>query len=162
MKDVELEQIKIDEKFMRAALKEAQKAYVEDEVPIGAVIVKDGKIISRGHNTREKDHLVISHAEINALKKASKKLKDWQLVNSSIYITVEPCPMCAAALYQSHIERVVYGTTNIKEGAIESLMKLYKTEGLRFYPRTEGGILKEECAAILKDYFKNKRITKNK
>jgi tRNA(adenine34) deaminase len=156
----EIEPVKTDEKYMRQALKEANIAYQKNEVPVGAVIVKDGKIISRGHNTREKDHLVISHAEINAIKKASKKLNDWQLVDCVLYVTIEPCPMCAAAIYQSHIKRVVYGAPNIKEGAIDSHVKLYNIEGLHFYPQITRGVLQEECSNVMKEYFKNKRHIK--
>lgn len=158
----EIESSKIDEKYMKVAIKEAIKASQIEEVPVGAVIVKDGKIISRGHNTREKDNIVTGHAEINVIKKASKKIKDWQLIDCTLYVTVEPCPMCAAAIYQSHIKRVVYGAPNIKEGAIESHVKLYDIEGLHFYPQVTKGVLKEECSRIMKEYFKNKRQNKLK
>ncbi|MDY2746489.1 MAG: nucleoside deaminase, partial [Bacilli bacterium] len=106
--------MKDDAYFMNEAIKEAKKALLIDEVPIGCVIVKDDEVIARCHNTKEKDKLVISHAEINAIKKASKKEDAWRLVDCTLYCTLEPCLMCAGAIYQSRIKRVVYGTEDLK------------------------------------------------
>ena len=114
-----------EEKYMKLALKEAKKALLIDEVPIGCIIVKDDKVIARSFNTREKDKLVTSHCEINAIKRASKKLNDWQLVDCELYVTLEPCPMCAGAIYQSRIKKVVYGASDIKQGALGSSFNLY-------------------------------------
>ena len=147
--------------FMKQALKEAKKALSIDEVPIGCVIVKNDKIIARGHNTKEKDKLVTSHAEISALKKASKKEGAWRLIDCTLYCTLEPCLMCAGAIYQSRIKRVVYGTNDEKGGAFGSSINLLKIERLNHYPEVTPFVLKEECSLLLKDYFKEKR-NKNK
>ena len=146
-----------EEKFMKLALKEAKKAMVLDEVPIGCVIVKDDQVIARGHNTREKDHLVISHSEINALKKANKKLEDWQLVDCELYVTLEPCPMCAGAIYQARIKRVIFGATDLKQGALGGSFNLYDVASLNHHPEVVKGVLEEECRTLLKNFFKNKR-----
>ena len=146
-----------DEKYMRIALKEAQKAVILDEVPVGAIIVKDDKIIARGHNLREKSNDPTSHAEINAIRKASKKLNSWRLEGTTIYVTVEPCSMCAGAILQSRIAKVVYGTTDPKGGAIESSLELFKAKNINHHPEIVGDILKEECSSIITSYFKSKR-----
>lgn len=150
-----------EEKFMKLALKEAKKALLIDEVPIGCVIVKDDKIIARSFNTREKDKLVTSHCEINAIKKASKKLNDWQLIDCELYVTLEPCPMCAGAIYQARIKRVVYGASDIKQGALGSSFNLYYIDTLNHHPEIISGVMKEECSQIIKEFFKEKR-NKNK
>lgn len=150
-----------EEKYMKLALKEAKKALLIDEVPIGCVIVKDDKVIARSFNTREKDKLVTSHCEINAIKKASKKLNDWQLVDCELYVTLEPCPMCAGAIYQSRIKKVVYGASDIKQGALGSSFNLYDIDTLNHHPKIISGVMKEECSQIIKDFFKEKR-NKNK
>ena len=146
-----------DEKYMRIAIKEAQKAVILDEVPVGAIIVKDDKIIARGHNLREKSNDPTSHAEINAIRKASKKLNSWRLEGTTIYVTVEPCSMCAGAILQSRIAKVVYGTTDPKGGAIESSLELFKAKNINHHPEIVGDILKEECSSIITSYFKSKR-----
>ena len=146
-------------KFMRLALKEAEKAALIDEVPIGCVIVKNKKVISHGHNLREKTNDVTSHAEIVAIRKASKKLNDWQLVDCDLYVTIEPCVMCMGAIIQSHIKNVYYGSEDPKAGAVTKF-HLLELEGHNHYPNIEGGILKEECSNIVKDYFRNKRKNK--
>lgn len=150
-----------EEKYMKLALKEAKKALLIDEVPIGCVIVKDDKVIARSFNTREKDKLVTSHCEINAIKKASKKLNDWQLVDCELYVTLEPCPMCAGAIYQSRIKKVIYGASDIKQGALGSSINLYDIDTLNHHPEIISGVMKEECSQIIKDFFKEKR-NKNK
>ena len=147
-------------KFMSLALLEAKKAAKEDEVPIGCVIVKDNKVISKGHNKREAKNDVTSHAEIEAIRKASKKLNDWQLVDCELYVTIEPCLMCMGAIAQSHIKKVHYGSEDPKGGAVISSMKFEEIKNLNHKPEIQGGILKEECSQILKDYFANKRKNK--
>ena len=147
----------LDEKYMLVALKEAQKAVILDEVPVGAIIVKDDKIIARGHNLREKSNDPTSHAEINAIRKASKKLNSWRLEGTTIYVTVEPCSMCAGAILQSRIARIVYGATDPKGGAIESSLELFKAKNINHHPEIKGGVLKEECSTIITSYFKSKR-----
>lgn len=147
----------MDKKYMNAALKEANKAFLKDEVPIGAVIVKDNKIIARAHNLRETKQLSTAHAEIVAIQKACKKLGTWRLENCTLYVTLEPCPMCAGAILQSRIERVVYGAIDPKGGSIESCMKMYETKGYNHYPKTDY-LKNKNCSQILKDFFKRKRM----
>lgn len=149
--------MKSDIYFMNEAIKEAKKASLIDEVPVGAVIVFNDKIIARAHNTREKTQDPTCHAEINAIRKACKKLKSWRLVGCSIYITVEPCSMCAGTILWSRIDRVVYGATDPKGGALTSSYNLFEQKGINHIPSITGGILQEECAIIIKDYFKSKR-----
>ena len=147
-----------DQKYMELALKEAKKAATIDEVPIGAVIVRDGKIIARGHNLREKTLDPTAHAEIVAIRKACKKAKSWRLEGSTIYVTVEPCAMCAGTILWSRIERVVYGAKDLKGGALGTTFDLYQVKNLNHYPNVTSGIMEEECAEIIRNYFKNKRI----
>ena len=149
-----------EEKYIKKALKEAKKAYLLDEVPIGCVIVKNDKIIARSYNTREKNQMVTSHCEINAIRKASKKLKDWQLIDCELYVTLEPCPMCAGAIYQSRIKKVVFGAYDVKQGALGSSFNLYDVKTLNHHPEVVGGVLKEECGQLLTNYFKEKRLSK--
>lgn len=148
----------LDEKYMEIALKEAQKAVILDEVPVGAIIVKDNKIIARGHNLREKSNDPTSHAEINAIRKACKKLNSWRLEGATIYVTVEPCSMCAGTILHSRISRLVYGTTDPKGGAIESSLELFNAKNINHHPEIVGGVLKEKCSAIISNYFKSKRV----
>ena len=145
-----------EEKYLKEALKEAKKALLKDEVPIGCVIVKDDKIIARGYNLRETKQDVTRHAEIVALEKACKKLNSWRLVNCELYVTLEPCPMCAGAIYQARINKVVYGAEDLKGGALGGNFNLYK-EKLNHYPEVVKGILKEECSSLISNYFKEKR-----
>ena len=147
-----------DQKYMELALKEAKKAATIDEVPIGAVIVRDGKIIARGHNLREKTSDPTAHAEIVAIRKACKKAKSWRLEGSTIYVTVEPCAMCAGTILWSRIERVVYGAKDLKGGALGTTFDLYQVNNLNHYPDVTSGIMEEECSEIIKKYFKSKRI----
>ena len=142
---------------MRMALQEASKAANEDEVPIGCVIVKDNKVISKGHNRREYKKDVTSHAEIEAIRKANKKLGDWQLVNCDLYVTIEPCIMCMGAIIQSHIRNVYYGSVDPKGGATGSSINVLDAKGINHYPNIQGGILQEECSQIIKNYFVQKR-----
>lgn len=145
------------EKYMKAAIKEAIKARDVDEVPIGAVVVYHDKIIARGHNIRESRQCSTAHAEIIAIEKACKKLGTWRLEDCVLYVTLEPCPMCSGAILQSRIKQVVYGAKDPKGGCIESNMKMYEVPGFNHYPETMSGLLENECAKLLKDFFKEKR-----
>ncbi len=145
---------------MSLALKEAQKALLIDEVPIGCVIVKNNKVIARGHNRRETKRDVSSHAEMETIRKANKKLDSWRLVDCDLYVTIEPCLMCMGAIYQSHIKNVYYGAKDLKGGAITSSIDFSEIKNLNYYPNIVGGVLEEECSQIIKDYFKNKRAKK--
>ncbi len=145
---------------MREALKEAEKARKLNEVPIGCVIVKGDKIIGRGYNRRMKDKNTLSHAELNAIKKASKKLKDWRLDDCEMYVTTEPCQMCAGAIVQSRINKVYIGCMNPKAGCAGSIMNLLQVEEFNHQVEIESGVLEEECSGILKDYFKELRNNK--
>lgn len=149
-----------NEFYMRKALDEAFKAEKIDEVPIGCVIVKDDKIIGRGHNLRESKQQSIAHAEIIAIQKACKKLNSWRLEGCSLYVTLEPCPMCAGAILQSRVDKVIYGAKDPKGGCIDSCIKMYSYDGFNHYPEVEGGICEQECADRLKSFFKNKRKEK--
>lgn len=147
----------LDEKYMSIALKEAQKAAILDEVPVGAVIVKDGKILAKGHNLREKSNDPTSHAEVNAIRKACKKENSWRLEGATIYVTIEPCSMCAGTLLQCRIDRIVYGADDPKGGAIHSSLELFSSKNINHHPKIVGGILKDECSALITSYFKSKR-----
>ena len=142
---------------MKAAIKEAMKAQDIDEVPIGCVVVKDGKIIARGYNKREKEQDATSHAELKTLQKACKKLKSWRLVGCDIYVTLEPCLMCAGAIIQSRIENVYFGAYDPKGGAFGSSINVLDAKNINHRPNVCGGILEAECSQILKGYFKKKR-----
>lgn len=146
--------------FMKQAIKEAQKAVLIDEVPIGAVIVQDGKIIARGHNTRETKQVSTHHAEINCIEKACHKKGTWRLDDCVLYVTLEPCPMCAGAIYQARIKQVVYGAKDPKGGSYGSCFNLNEVQGLNHYPKINGGIMEEECSALLKNFFRSKRMNK--
>ena len=143
--------------FMNEALKEAKKAYLKDEVPVGCVIVKDGKIIARGHNKKEKNKNAILHAEIVALNKAQKKLNDWHLNDCTLYVTLEPCLMCTGAIIQTRIKRVVYGCSDPKGGAIDTVIKIKEVPNLNHSFESISKILEKECSMIIKNYFKSKR-----
>ena len=147
----------LNEKYMRAAMKEAHKAELKDEVPIGAVIVCDGKIIARTHNTRQTKQISTHHAEILCIEKACRKLNSWRLEDCDLYVTLEPCPMCAGAIQQSRIRKVVFGAYDPKGGFFGSNFNINEVKGLNHYPEVEGGILKEETAQLLKKFFKKKR-----
>ena len=147
----------IDEKFMHEALKEAEKSVDFDEVPVGAVIVKDGKIIARGHNLREKSNDPTMHAEIVAIRKACKKLNNWRLVGCTMYVTIEPCTMCAGTLIWTRIEKIVYGAKDLKGGALGTSINVLDAKNINHHPEIVGGILENECSAIMKNFFKKKR-----
>lgn len=145
----------MDTRFMKEAIRQAKKAEAIDETPIGAVIVKDGKIIARGYNKRETKKNALMHAEIIAIDKACKKLGGWRLPGCDIYVTLEPCPMCTGAIIQARIENVYFGAYDPKSGCLGSCCDL--SEALPHKIRYEGGILKENCEEILKNFFKNLR-----
>ena len=140
-------------RFMRAAMKEAAKAEALMEVPIGCVIVHDGKIIARGYNRRNTDHNTLSHAELNAIRKASKKLGDWRLEGCTMYVTLEPCQMCAGALVQARIDEVVFACRNAKAGCAGSVMNLLQIRGFNHQVKITEGVLEEECSRMLSSFF---------
>ena len=146
-----------DQKFMLAALKEAEKSVALDEVPVGAIIVKNNKIVARGHNLREKSHDPTAHAEIVAIRKACKKFDSWRLEGCTMYVTVEPCAMCAGTLLWTRIDRIVFGCKDPKGGALGSSFELFKVKNINHHPEITGGVLEEECARLMKDFFKKKR-----
>lgn len=149
-----------NEKFMKEALKEAQKAYEKLEVPVGAVIVKDGKIITRAHNQKETKKDTTKHAEILAIQKASKKLESWRLIDCEMYITLEPCSMCAGAIINSRIKKIYIGTLDEKTGAAGSVFNLFEDYTFNHKVEIEKGILQKDCEQILKDFFKELRKIK--
>ena len=142
---------------MKLALKEAKKAYDKGEVPVGAVIVKEGKVISKAYNLKEIKNDTTNHAEILAIKKASKKLKSWRLIGCDIYVTLEPCIMCAGAIIQSRIENVYFGAYDLKGGAFGTSINVLDAKNINHKPNIFGGILEDSCSQLLKDFFKNKR-----
>ena len=149
----------MQERFMKEALKEAQKAYNKEEVPVGAVIVKNDKIIARGHNSKEEKNNTIKHAEIIAIEKASRKLSNWRLENCEMYVTLEPCSMCAGAIINSRIKKVYIGALDEKTGACGSVLNLFNYP---FNHRVElkTGILELECKDLLQNFFKELRKKK--
>ena len=147
-------------KFMKEALKEAKKSYKKDEIPVGAVIVKDGKIIARGHNIKETTTDPTKHAEIIAIQKASKKLQTWRLSGCTMYVTLEPCSMCAGSLIQARIDKVVIGTMDEKTGACGSVLNLLSDYKFNHTVQIETGIMQEECKTILQQFFKELRARK--
>ena len=150
----------MEKKFMKAALKEAKKAYEKLEVPVGAVIVKDGKIIARAHNLKETKYDTTKHAEILAIQKASKKLNSWRLIDCEMYVTLEPCSMCAGALINSRIKKVYIGASDQKTGAVGSVFNLLEDYTFNHKVEYEKGVMQEECENILKEFFKELRKIK--
>ena len=151
-----------DEDFMRLALQEAKKAYAADEVPIGAVIVKDGVVIARAHNEKEKRNSAVRHAEIVAIEKATKKVGNWWLEGCSLYVTLEPCAMCAGAIVNSRLDRVVYGAPDLRYGFLGSLADLPADYPLNHCPQETRGVLAKECGTLLTSFFREKREQKKK
>ena len=147
-------------KFMKEALKEAKKSYQKDEIPVGAVIVKEGKILARGHNIKETKTDPTKHAEIIAIQKASKKLQTWRLSGCTMYVTLEPCSMCAGSLIQARIDKVVIGTMDEKTGACGSVLNLLSDYKFNHTVQIETGIMQEECKTILQQFFKELRARK--
>ncbi len=151
-----------NEKYMKEALKEAQKAYKKLEIPVGAVIVKDGKIIAKAHNIKEQKKDTTKHAEIIAIQKASKKLDTWRLTDCEMYVTLEPCSMCAGAIIQARLKKIYIGTMDEKTGACGSVLNLLKDYKFNHEVELETGLLEENCKKILQDFFKELRKLKNK
>ena len=147
--------------YMRAALAEAAQAYALGEVPIGAVLVDEaGEIVARGHNLRERDHDATAHAEMIAIRAACERLGRWRLSGLTLYVTIEPCPMCAGAIVMSRVDRVVYGGSDYKAGACESLFNIPGHPALNHHPEVTAGVLAEECADIMKRFFRDRRARK--
>lgn len=146
-----------DEKYMKEAIKQAKKAYTLGEVPIGCVIVYEDKIIGRGYNRRTIDKNTIAHAEMMAIKKASKKMDDWRLEDCTMYVTLEPCQMCSGAIVQSRMKKVVVGCMNPKAGCAGSILNLLQMEEFNHQVELEIGVLEEECSALMRNFFKELR-----
>ena len=147
-----------DEKYMKEALKQAQKAYALGEVPIGCVIVYQDKIIGRGYNRRNTDKNTLAHAEITAINKASRKMGDWRLEECTLYVTLEPCQMCAGAIVQARITEVVMGSMNPKAGCCGSILNILEMPEFNHQVKVTRGVLVEECSALLTDFFKELRV----
>jgi len=150
----------MDEKYMREAIRQAKKAYEVQEVPIGCVIVYEGKIIGRGYNRRTIDKNVLAHGELQAIKRANKKMGDWRLEDCTLYVTLEPCPMCAGAIVQARIKRVVIGCMNPKAGSVGSVINLLEQEGFNHQVEITTGVLEDECSRMMKDFFRELREKK--
>lgn len=148
--------------YMEQALKEAEKAYKKLEVPVGAVIVKDGKIIARGHNQKETKTDTTKHAEIIAIQKASKKLKSWRLIDCEMYVTLEPCTMCAGAIVNSRIKKVYIGAMDEKTGAAGSVLNIFEDYKFNHNVEVQKGVKQQECENILKQFFKELRKIKKR
>ena len=146
-----------DEYFMRLAIREAQRAVLHDDVPIGAIVVHDGEVISTGHNERELRNDPTAHAEIIALREAARVLESWRVLDAVMYVTLEPCAMCAGAIVLSRIPRVVFGTADPKAGAAGSVMNVLDTPELNHRPQVSGGLLAEDCADLLRSFFASRR-----
>ena len=146
-----------DEKFMKEAIKQAKKARAIEEVPIGCVIVYEGKIIGRGYNRRTIDNNTLAHAELQAIRKASRKMGDWRLEDCTLYVTLEPCQMCSGAIVQARIKRVVVGCMNPKAGCAGSILNLLQMEEFNHQVELTTGVLEEECSSMMKSFFKELR-----
>ncbi len=149
-----------DEKYMKEAIRQARKALALNEVPIGCVIVYEGKIIARGYNRRNTDKSTLSHAELNAIRRAAKKLGDWRLDGCTMYVTLEPCQMCAGAIVQARISRVVIGCMNPKAGCAGSILNLLQMDAFNHQAEVERDVLKEECSTMLSGFFRSLREKK--
>lgn len=147
----------MDEKYMKEAIKEAKKALKEDEVPIGAVIVYQDQIISRAHNTKEKNSNPLCHAEIIAIDQVCKKIGDWRLNECALYVTIEPCLMCCGAIIQSRIKKLVYGAQNQKFGYVESIAQTLTDSKNNHTVEVKSGICEEECKKVMQEFFESKR-----
>lgn len=147
-----------DEDYMKLALAEAQKAAAKDEVPVGAVLVLDGRIIGKGHNMPITGNDPSAHAEMLAIRKAAKKLDNYRLTGAELYVTLEPCIMCAGAIVQARIKRVIFGATDPKSGAVSSLYQILADKRLNHHVEVTAGILREECGEILSRFFRGKRV----
>lgn len=145
---------------MTLALREARKALKKDEVPVGAVLVKEGEVIARGYNVRETRQDPLGHAELIAIQRAAHKLKNWRLLNTTLYVTLEPCTMCWGAIVLARISRVVFGTVDLKAGVCGSVASLHEAKFFNHHPKVMGGVKADECAQMLSDFFKNLRKSK--
>ncbi|AQQ51691.1 tRNA adenosine(34) deaminase TadA [Planococcus lenghuensis] len=154
--------IEQDQLFMKEAIKEAEKAAEKGEVPIGAVIVHDGEIIARAHNLRETTQNAVTHAELLAIQEACLATGSWRLEDTSLYVTLEPCPMCAGAILQSRIPRVIYGARDMKAGSVDSLYRLLNDERFNHQCDVKENVLAEECGAMLSRFFRSLREQKKK
>ena len=150
----------IDEYYMKEAIKEAQKAEAIDEVPIGAVLVMDGKIVARAHNLRETEQNAVAHAELIAIDQACRETGTWRLEGSILYVTLEPCPMCAGAIILSRVKRVVYGAADPKGGCAGTLMNLLEDNRFNHQSEVISGVLERECGMLLSDFFRKIRERK--
>ncbi len=148
----------ITEKYMKEALKQAKKAYALGEVPIGCVIVHEGKIIGRGYNRRNTDKNTLAHAEITAINKASKKIGDWRLEECTLYVTLEPCQMCAGAIVQARVSEVVMGCMNPKAGCAGSILNILEMPQFNHQVAVTRGVLEQECSEMLKTFFAELRV----
>ena len=151
-----------DEKFMKAAITQARKAHAIDEVPIGCVIVQNDKIIARGYNRRNNDKNTLAHAELSAIRKASKKTGDWRLEDCTMYVTLEPCQMCAGAIVQSRMKRVVIGSMNAKAGCAGSILNLLQMQQFNHQVEITRGVREEECSQMLSQFFRELRERKKR
>ena len=158
----EAAQNKEEERFMREAIRQAKKAAALGEVPIGCVLVRDGEIVARGYNRRNTDKTTLAHAEVAVIKKASRMFRDWRLEDCTLYVTLEPCPMCAGAIVQARIPRVVAGCMNPKAGCAGSVLNILRTPGLNHMVEFKNGVLEEDCSKLLSDFFKELRQNRRK
>jgi tRNA(adenine34) deaminase len=149
-----------DQRFMQMALVEAAAAAAEDEVPIGAVIIHEGQVLAAAHNQREQLRDPTAHAEMIAITQAATALESWRLENCTLYVTLEPCPMCAGAIVQSRVKRVVYGADDPKAGAVKTLYQLLEDSRLNHRAEVTAGVLAEECGRVLSEFFQQKRLAK--
>lgn len=149
-----------DELFMKLAIAEAKKAQEQGEVPIGAIIIHDGEVIASGYNKRETSQSSLSHAELYAIEEANQKIASWRLEDCTLYVTLEPCPMCAGAIVQSRIKRVVYGAADPKAGCAGTLMNLLDEARFNHQAEVTSGVLKEECGELLTSFFRDLRDRK--
>lgn len=154
--------MKQEEKYMKSAIRQAKKAYALQEVPIGCVIVQNDKIIARGYNRRNTERNTLAHAELTAIKKASKKTGDWRLEDCTMYVTLEPCQMCAGAIVQSRMKKVVIGCMNPKAGCAGSIINLLRMEQFNHQVDIEQGVLEQECSDMLSAFFRELRLKKKK
>lgn len=152
--------LKSDEAFMKSALRLAKKAQAQDEVPVGAIIVYNDQIIGRGYNRRQTKQNALEHAELMAIAQACRKLGSWRLEDCTLYVTLEPCPMCAGAIIQSRLAHVIFGAYDSKGGAVAHEPNLLDLQKWNHHPTWQGGLLEEECSRLLKSFFKEKRLHK--
>ena len=155
-----MQKVNIDEKYMKEAIRQAKKAYAIGEVPMGCVIVYEDKIIGRGYNRRTTDKNTLAHAELIAIRKASKKMGDWRLEGCTMYVTLEPCQMCSGAIVQSRMSRVVVGCMNPKAGCAGSILNLLQMEEFNHQAELETGVLGDACSQMMKTFFKELRESK--